>query len=620
MVVKQSTLSIAAGAIFLALAVLLGGGVFLISSSINQQQQAVERQAESRQLGVDLMNAANLMSDAARKFVLTADPANFNAYWKEVNETRTRERVASRLSELDTPQEELDLLADSQKKTEPLTDSELRAMRLTLESRGTFATSSTMPPALANYKLRSIEAGMKPEEKIERARGVMADQQYEKDRQAMLAPIAAFQEKMNARLDAEVQAAQARTSTAVKILFVVAAIMPLGVGAILWLLHSALGRPVAQYVAALRRRSEHADEAFTLTPQGTSELRQLADAFNAELGKNEEQLRENRDLVEGLTDLVADVARNAESLGDMSARLEETARGTNLIVPQVTSAMQGVAGGAQETSQASLISSAAIDQLSGAVDSIAEGASAQEHQVQTATSTASEMAAGVEEVASNAQRVAATSQQTRVSAERGAQAVRETVDSIHAITGVVSDAAGKVEELGKLGDKIGAVRALDEILSAVDATVADVTGIASSAQQMAAGARGVVDAMEGMREAIEQSTGATREISLQAGEVTAATQSIAAIAEENSAATEQVLASTEDMGSQIDGVTAQAEELARTAEQLRNLVERFHATTGTDAEYDDDEYADDEEPVVARRRGGDWTTADHRGEYAHRAS
>ena len=134
------------------------------------------------------MNGANVLSDPARKFVLTANQANFDAYWKEVNETRTRERVANRLAELDTPREELDLLADSQKKTEPLTDSELRAMRLTLESRGTFATSATMPPALANYKLRSIAAAMKPEEKNEQARNVMADAQYEKDRQAMPAP------------------------------------------------------------------------------------------------------------------------------------------------------------------------------------------------------------------------------------------------------------------------------------------------------------------------------------------------------------------------------------------------------------------------------------------------
>ena len=79
MVVKQSTLSIVAGAIFLVFAGLLGAGVYRINDSIDQQQRAVDRQVESRQLGVDLANAASLLSDAARKFVLTADPAYFDA-------------------------------------------------------------------------------------------------------------------------------------------------------------------------------------------------------------------------------------------------------------------------------------------------------------------------------------------------------------------------------------------------------------------------------------------------------------------------------------------------------------------------------------------------------------
>ena len=57
MAVKQSTISIAASAIFLALAVLLGGGVWLVSTSIAQEQAAVAKQAESRQLGSDLANA-----------------------------------------------------------------------------------------------------------------------------------------------------------------------------------------------------------------------------------------------------------------------------------------------------------------------------------------------------------------------------------------------------------------------------------------------------------------------------------------------------------------------------------------------------------------------------------
>ena len=52
MVVKQSTISIATASIFLVLAVLLGAGVYLVSRSIEREQQAVGSQAESRQLGV----------------------------------------------------------------------------------------------------------------------------------------------------------------------------------------------------------------------------------------------------------------------------------------------------------------------------------------------------------------------------------------------------------------------------------------------------------------------------------------------------------------------------------------------------------------------------------------
>ena len=590
MVVKQSTLSIVAGAIFLVLACLLGGGVYLITASISQQQRAVERQAESRQLGIDVMNAANLMSDAARKFVLTADAANFEAYWREVNETKTRERAATRLAELDTPQEELDLLADSQKKTEPLTDSELRAMRLTLESRGTFTTSSTMPPALANYKLRSIEANMSPEEKANRARGLMADAQYEKDRQVMLAPIVAFQEKMNARLDAQVQEAQARTSTAVRILVMVAAIMPLGVAAILWLLHTMLGRPVMQYVTALRRRGEHGGEAFMLKPQGTSELRQLAEAFNAELGKNEQQLRENRALVADLTEVVADVARNAESLGDMSARLEETARGSNQIVQQVAVAMMSVAEGAQKTSEASRTSGVAIDQLSDAVASIAEGASAQEQQVQGATASATEMAAGVAEVASNAQRVAETSQQTRTSAERGAEAVRETVNSIHAITGVVSEASVKVEELGKLGEKIGAVvETIDDIAEQTNLLALNAAIEAARAGEHGRGFAVVADEVRKLAERSQRETKAISELIREVQDGTR--QAVKAMesgssqvqagslkADQAGRALEEILRAMDVTVSDVSGIAASAQQMAAGARSVVDAMEGMRET------------------------------------------
>jgi methyl-accepting chemotaxis protein len=115
MAVKQSTISIAAAGIFLVLAVLLGAGVYLVSGSIEQEQNAVGWQAESRQLGIELANATMRLSDDTRKFVINNDRDALTNYWREIEQTKSRERVIERLAELQTPQEEMDLIAEAQK-------------------------------------------------------------------------------------------------------------------------------------------------------------------------------------------------------------------------------------------------------------------------------------------------------------------------------------------------------------------------------------------------------------------------------------------------------------------------------------------------------------------------
>ena len=218
MAVKQSTISIATASIFLVLAVLLGAGVFLVSGSIEREQHAVGWQAESRQLGIDLANVTMRLSDDARKFVINNDKDALDNYWREVEQTKTRERVTNRLAELQTPREELDLLAEGQKKAESMADSEVRAMRLALEGKGTFANTGGCQPAIAAYKLRGLENALPYEEKLQRSRALLFDAQYDKDKQAILASIATFQGMMDARLEADVEAARASTWFAVKVL------------------------------------------------------------------------------------------------------------------------------------------------------------------------------------------------------------------------------------------------------------------------------------------------------------------------------------------------------------------------------------------------------------------
>ncbi|MBI3966310.1 MAG: HAMP domain-containing protein, partial [Chloroflexi bacterium] len=189
---------------------------------------------------------------------------------------------------------------------------------------------------------------------------------------------------------------------------------------------------------------------LTVTVEARSERDALSHAFGR--------------MVRHWQDLVGQVQDSAEGLARASQQLGETAGQTGQAVQQVTTAVQQVARGAQDQSIAAQESSHSVDQLLQAITQVARGTQEQARSVGTASTTAEQMAAGVEHVATKAQSVAAASQQTKASAEQGVRAVEETVAGMTEIQHVVSQAAGKVEELGKLGERIGAVvETIDDI-------------------------------------------------------------------------------------------------------------------------------------------------------------
>ena len=94
------------------IALLLGlSGILLLLSlscswmcgNIRSERQASEKEAELEALSFRLANASDYLTSEVRKLAVTLDPIHLRNYWTEINVTQTREKVISRLKELNIP-------------------------------------------------------------------------------------------------------------------------------------------------------------------------------------------------------------------------------------------------------------------------------------------------------------------------------------------------------------------------------------------------------------------------------------------------------------------------------------------------------------------------------------
>ncbi len=393
------------------------------------------------------------------------------------------------------------------------------------------------------------------------------------------------------------------------------------------------------------------------------ELGQMAGAFREMIGYQREMARVAQAVADG--DLTHDVApksdkdalgtafhsmignlrqligRTQEAAGivsESSAHLGQAAGETAAVVQQVTLAVQNVAVGMSEASRGAQDTSEAVAQLGQAIDGIAHGASEQARQAQAVSATAAQMAAGVDGVASTARGVATAAQQTREAAQQGARAVRDTVDGMAEIKQVVATAAGRVEELGRLGDRIGAVvetiddiaeqtnllalnaaieaaragehgrgfavvadevrklaersqretRSISDLIRDVQQGTRDAVGAmtegsakveAGSVKADEAGAAlgEILRAVEATVEQVAEIASAAQEMAGGARGVVEAMESISAVVEENSAATEQMAAQASHVTTSIASISAASAESSAATEEVSASAEEMSA-------------------------------------------
>jgi len=352
MTIKQSTINTLSRVAFIFMTLMLGGSVYFAGQAAQEEHQAIERQTQFKQLGLELAEASDYLTDEARKFAVTGNIEHLENYWQEIEQTKTREQVLTHLKELNALPKEFDLLNLAKQNSDALVATQTRSMRLMLEAQG--VPKSSIHPAVAAIPISNDDLRLRSEDKMRIARGIMFDDQYDTNKRRIMEPIAQFQEQVNARTAHEVEAAKHKTKISNFVLVIAVVIIFMGMGIVLRIFKTQLSIPITQYIKELEGHDVTLPD-FSLQPAGTQELHRLAEAFNQQFHINQQQLTEKQKIIEDIVQVSQGLAQGnlqvmpqAEYQGDffqIKEALDTTLTTQRQVIEDIVKLSQGLAKG-----------------------------------------------------------------------------------------------------------------------------------------------------------------------------------------------------------------------------------------------------------------------------------
>jgi len=512
-----------------SIAVLSIALLWMSDFAVDAERQATARQAEFRQLGLDLAKASDFLTNEARAYAASGNQRHYDNYWREVKETKTRDRVVQRLKELGAPQAELDLIEEARQNSDALVRTEDGAMKAVADGD------------------------------METARQLMFGDEYDRQKAIIMKPLAEFQKTMNDRAAEETADARSRASLLSRAAEIsIMALTALMVGVLILFFNRKVVQPVTVLSDVVDRLTKRDYGVEVPGKERADEIGQLANAIQIfkENAIERERLEE-----EQRKESEAKVAR-ANAVEALIAEFENASG----------EILESLAGAAEE--------------MNATANSLVETADRTAHQ-SSATSAAAQ------QTGANVQSVAAATEELSASIGEIGKRVTETANMVRSAAGSMelseTKMGGLINAVSEVGTVISVITDIAEQtnLLALNATIeaarAGEAGkgfavVASEVKNLATQTHKATEEVSAIIRKIETETeeagSAIKEVARQMEQVNENAAGISAATEQQAVATQDISRNVQEAASGTENVTSGISEVSVATGETRSASEQ----------------------------------------------
>ncbi|WP_309119109.1 methyl-accepting chemotaxis protein [Paenibacillus sp.] len=498
---KISTLLKTMGIVFLLLGGSLSFSVWQLQSDYSDVRDAVSRQGEFKQLGIDLADASDYLTNEARNFVQFGERKHYDNYWREVNETKTRDRVVERLKELGSPIEELELIEEAKRRSDSLVQTEDAA-------------------------IAAAEAG-----NFDEARKLMFSEQYDADKKMIMEPISEFQNVMNTRAELETETAQSGFYFMLYVMIGLIVVVSFVMAGSIWLLFARL-RPLKTIARTMGELANNeGDLTLRLPDTGKDEIGQLAKSFNSMLSSYQAIIRNIIDSSREVSGASQEISASTEEIASGSHEQSAAALQINELFKELNASMETIASNTEHAAEIAGKTSEIAREGGMIIQKTSDGMNELCRQINILESDSDkigEIVEVIDEIADQTNLLAlnaaieaaragdhgrgfaVVADEVRKLAERSSDATKEIAGIIRNMQNNMKQSVKATEQTAAYTEQSG--QAFGSIVGMVENTSARVLEIAAAAEEQTAQSSNILSAIETIAAASEEAAAASQEV------------------------------------------------------------------------------------------------------------